>query len=216
MSQSSAISELPNENKGQNNVVLNINEMKNKNPMPSNMGGTPIPQLNMNNSSNVNVGNGNASSMSLSQQDINEIVKGIQTASQQNLTKLPSRDIPMDTTRITTDNTVRPNYVPEPSKVDYIQQEDNLQSLLESKQKEQKHNDRMDVLYDEVQTPLFVTLFIFSFFQLPFFKKLLRKNLSSMFNKDGTDNFSSYILKSSLFGFMFYGLSKVTKYISEI
>ena len=115
MSQSSAISELPNENKGQNNVVLNINEMKNAKPMSANQIGSSIPQLNMNNSSNVNMGNGsvngngNAPSMSLSQQDINEIVKGIQTASQQNLTKLPSRDIPMDTTRITTDNTVRPN-----------------------------------------------------------------------------------------------------------
>jgi len=221
MSQSSAISELPNENKGQNNVVLNINEMKNAKPMSANQIGSSIPQLNMNNSSNVNMGNGsvngngNAPSMSLSQQDINEIVKGIQTASQQNLTKLPSRDIPMDTTRITTDNTVRPNYVPEPTNVDYIQQEDNLQTILESKQKAQKHNDRMNDLYDEVQTPLFVTL-LFFFFQLPFFKKLLRKNLSSMFNKDGTDNFSSYILKSTLFGFMFFGLSKVTKYISEI
>ena len=140
MSQSSAISELPNENKGQNNVVLNINEMKNAKPMSTNQIGSSIPQLNMNNSSNVNMGNGNgnAPSMSLSQQDINEIVKGIQTASQQNLTKLPSRDIPMDTTRITTDNTVRPNYVPEPTNVDYIQQEDNLQSILESKQKAQK------------------------------------------------------------------------------
>jgi hypothetical protein len=215
MNQSSAISELPNENKGQNSVVLNINEMKKTNPIPANQNSSSIPQLNMNNSSNVNVGNGNAPSMSLSQQDINEIVKGIQTASQHNLTKLPSRDIPMDTTRITTDNTVRPNYVPEPTNVDYIQQEDNLLSILESKQKMQKHNDRMNVLYDEVQTPLFVTL-LFFFFQLPFFKKLLRKNLSSLFNKDGTDNFNSYILKSTLFGIMFYGVSKVTKYISEI
>ena len=199
MSESTSISELPNENKGKNNVVLNINELKNTKTVPSAM----------------NSQGGNNSTMSLSQQDINEIVKGIQTASQQNLTTLPSRDIPMDTTQITNDNTVRPNYVPEPKKVDYIQQEDNLQSILEKTQKMQKEKDKMDDLFDEMQTPLFATL-LFFFFQLPFFKKLLRKNLSSMFNKDGTDNFSSYILKSSIFGFMFYGISKVTKYISEI
>lgn len=199
MSESTSISDLPNENKGKNNVVLNINELKNTKTVPSAM----------------NSQGGNNSTMSLSQQDINEIVKGIQTASQQNLTTLPSRDIPMDTTQITNDNTVRPNYVPEPKKVDYIQQEDNLQSILEKTQKMQKEKDKMDDLFDEMQTPLFATL-LFFFFQLPFFKKLLRKNLSSMFNKDGTDNFSSYILKSSIFGFMFYGISKVTKYISEI
>ena len=60
--------------------------------------------------------------LSLDQTTINQIVSGIQQASISGATLLPSRDIPMITTNLSTDPQVQPNYVPLPPKnsIDYI------------------------------------------------------------------------------------------------
>ena len=197
---STSIDSLPNENKGTNNVVLKVKESNQVISQTSNAPiATPAPA---------------AAPNTLSQESINEIVRGIQTASQNNLTALPSRDIPMDTQHITNDNTVRPNYVPETTN-DYIQEENDLQSLLAKNKNKEEHRDRLDHLYDELQTPLFAML-LFFLFQLPFVDKLMVKYIPSAFAKDGNANLSGYILKTVLYGLFFYSLSKTTKFISEI
>ena len=197
---STSIDSLPNENKGTNNVVLKVKESNQVISQTSNAPtAAPAPA---------------AAPNTLSQESINEIVRGIQTASQNNLTALPSRDIPMDTQHITNDNTVRPNYVPEKTK-DYIQEENDLQSLLVKNRNKEEHRDRLDHLYDELQTPLFAML-LFFLFQLPFVDKLMVKYIPSAFAKDGNANLSGYILKTVLYGLFFYSLSKTTKFISEI
>lgn len=197
---STSIDSLPNENKGTNNVVLKVKESNQVISQTSNAPtAVPAPA---------------AAPNTLSQESINEIVRGIQTASQNNLTALPSRDIPMDTQHITNDNTVRPNYVPETTN-DYIQEENDLQSLLVKNRNKEEHRDRLDHLYDELQTPLFAML-LFFLFQLPFVDKLMVKYIPSAFAKDGNANLSGYILKTVLYGLFFYSLSKTTKFISEI
>ena len=75
--------------------------------------------------------------------------------------------------------------------------------------------DELDVLYDELQTPVIVMIFIF-FSQLPIFQKTLAKNLPSLFSRDGNPNFSGYLFKTAIFGIVFYGITKLTKQISEI
>ena len=201
---STSIDNLPNENKGTNNVVLKVKESNKDISQTSNAPvnsvvpmSAPTPAPNM-----------------LSQESINEIVRGIQTASQNNLTALPSRDIPMDTQHITNDNTVRPNYVPETNN-DYIQEENDLQSLLVKNRNKEEHRDRLDNLYDELQNPLFAML-LFFLFQLPFVDKLMVKYIPSAFSKDGNSNLSGYIIKTIMYGLFFYSLSKTTKFISEI
>lgn len=189
---STSIDNLPNENKGQNNVVLKVKE---SNQVISQTGSSSSPNT-------------------LSQESINEIVKGIQSASQNNLTSLPSRDIPMDTQHITNDNTVRPNYVPENNN-DYIEEEHDLQSLLEKNRNKEEHRDRLDHLYDELQNPLFAML-LFFLFQLPFVDKSMVKYIPSAFAKDGNANLSGHLLKTMIYGFIFYLMTKATKYISEI
>ena len=59
--------------------------------------------------------------LSLDQTTISQIVSGLQQASLTGSTQLPSRDIPMSTSGITTDPYVQPNYVPEIARQpDYI------------------------------------------------------------------------------------------------
>ena len=42
------------------------------------------------------------------------------------------------------------------------------------------------------------------------------KNIPSLFSRDGNPSFSGYLFKTVVFGSVFYGLTKLTKQISEI
>ena len=162
----SNINSLPNENTSEN-VVVNINDNK--------------PMANANTTTD------------LSQDTINEIVRGIQVASQQNLTNLPSRDIPMTTDHITNDNTVRPNHIPDTNLENYIDNEEyELNNMYKHNHNKNDNNMHgIEEFYQEFQTPIIIMLLYF-LTQLPFYNKLLFKNLPYMFNKDA--NIDDYLL----------------------
>lgn len=147
--------------------------------------------------------------------DVNKIVSGIQNASAANMTSLPSRDIPMMTHPHTQDKQSRPNYVPQPSRpVDYIRQHDSIQSMIQKDRKKQVKEDRMDQIYEELQTPVFVMI-LFLLFQLPFLQKILYKQFPALFSSDGYVHFGGYIFKTLLFGSIFYLIQKGTLYLSH-
>ena len=153
-------------------------------------------------------------SAELSSKTINQIVSGIQHASQAGLTRLPSRDIPMNTNRLVQDPQVKPNYVPKAENKDYIAQHDSYASLLKAKKNAAVSQTRLDNIYDELQLPLMVTVLYF-FLQMPYFTKLLSRQLPSLFLKDGSLTFGGYITKSLIFGSLFFGINKLTRYLSE-
>ena len=149
----------------------------------------------------------------LSQQSINQIVAGLQQA--QGATGLPSRDLPTNSGHITQDEQIQPNYIPKPENTNYIENDQEFETLIEQSKNKKVEQDRLDVLYDELQTPVIVMI-LFFFFQLPIFQKTLSKNLPSLFSRDGNPSFSGYLFKTAAFGAVFYGLTKLTKQISEI
>ena len=151
----------------------------------------------------------------LSQSTLNQIVSGIQTASETNMTQLPSRDIPMPTHNHTQDPQIKPNYIPPPTKEDYIQDHDSLHSMVTMSQKKNVQQDRLDAIYEEAQTPIFVMI-LFLIFQLPAFQRMLRRYIPAIFSKDGGPNFSGYLFKTLLFGGSFYLVQKGTKYLSQL
>jgi hypothetical protein len=150
----------------------------------------------------------------LSQDDINKIITGIQTASQHNLTTLPSRDIPMNTFTQVTDNQIQPNYIPE-NKTDYIKNEDNAQSIYEKHLAKEKNKIKQDEIYDQLQTPLMISI-LFLIFQLPIFNKTLFKYLPSLFLKDGSTGSNGHLFKSVLFGGVYFFIMKLINYLSDI
>jgi hypothetical protein len=199
MSDSTSISSLPS-----NNVKLTTTET----PVQSTTSQSPPLQQ--------QPGNAQASSITeLSSKAINDIVSGIQAAAQNGMTSLQSRDIPSTTPHLTQDDAVKPNYVPKPSNKDYIEEHDSYQSLIEKNQNNVQHKDKMNNIYDEIQNPL-MGMILFFFFQMPYFTKLLKKQLPSLFNKDGLHNFSGHLFKASLFGFAFFGITKVSNYLSDM
>jgi hypothetical protein len=199
MSDSTSISNLPS-----NNVKLTTTET----PVQSTTSQSPPLQQ--------QPGNAQASSITeLSSKAINDIVSGIQAAAQNGMTSLQSRDIPSTTPHLTQDDAVKPNYVPKPSNKDYIEEHDSYQSLIEKNQNNVQHKDKMNNIYDEIQNPL-MGMILFFFFQMPYFTKLLKKQLTSLFKKEGLHNFSGNLFKASLFGFAFFGITKVSNYLSDM
>ena len=151
----------------------------------------------------------------LSSDSINKIITGIQQASSTGMTSLPTSHIPMQTQQITQDPQIQPNYIPPPTKTDYIDQHDTMHSLIAQNKNTQKEQDRLDLLYNELQMPVIVMV-LFFVFQMPFFQKKFKKIFPSLFLVDGNHNLSGYLMKTALFGGLFYGINKATNYLSEV
>ena len=47
--------------------------------------------------------------------------------------------------------------------------------------------------------------------QLPYIQKIFIRNFPSLFNRDGFHTLSGYLVQTSLFGIMFYGLKFAVK-----
>ena len=148
-------------------------------------------------------------SLSLDQSTISQIVNGLQQASVAGATMLPSRDISQNTQSLTQDAYVKPNYVPPPNNVDYIN--DNDAELYISKfQREEQIKNSLDSAYDEFQTPLLLAILYF-LFQLPIVKKTMFKYIPFLCHNDGNYNLNGLIFASAMFGFLYYSLSKTMR-----
>ena len=152
-SDSTSIDELPGGNnvEQQNRVVLEKTEMQgNSNQQP------PLAQT------------------ELSSDSINKIISGLQQASSTGMTQLPTSHIPMQTHQHMQDPQIQPNYVPPPppQKTDYIDQHDTIESLMQQNKNTKQEQDKLDLLYSELQMPIIV-MALFFVFQMPFLQRNL-------------------------------------------
>lgn len=189
MTDTTSILDLPTDPAGGgNNISLSIQENNNS------------PQSNNNISQN---------SFSLDQTTINQIVSGLQQASTTGITQLPSRDIPQNTSNISQDPQIQPNYIPPPvNKSDYIKEYESNEDIINNYNKSHKNSNSLDETYNEIQIPLLLAVLYF-LFQLPIFKKSLFYYLPMIFSKDGNYNINGFIFTSCLFGLLFYILNKI-------
>ena len=154
-------------------------------------------------------GQGQGQNMSLDQTTINQIVNGLQKASMNGATQLPSRDIPIMTNVHTQDEEVQPNYIPTPkTKNDYIEEEYDSEEVIDNYNKNVQMSSSLDKTYTELQTPLLLSL-LFFLFQLPIIKKFLFVYVPGIFFKDGNYNLYGYFFTSFLFGFAYYFLNRL-------
>lgn len=187
------ISVLPNEVSQKNNVVMQVSDK-----VEQNVANTMQKH----------------STTELSQDSIHQIVQGLQQA--HGGTSLPSRDIQQNTQHIVQDEQIKPNFVPQSENNQYIEEESTtMENMLKENQRKKQHVDRLDSLYEELQTPL-LTSVLFFIFQLPYFQKNFIKYAPSLFSRDGNYNFTGYMVKTFMFGVSVYGLSKLTKTLSDI
>ena len=147
------------------------------------------------------------------QTTINQIVNGLQQANLAGVTQLPSRDIPMTTSRLSADPQVMPNYVPPPppQNIDYIKNYEQTNDMINNYNRGKQMNDSLDDMYNEIQTPVLLAVLYF-LFQLPFFKRFLFTYIPFLFSNDGNYNINGYLFTSVLFGVLFHFLMKTTSY----
>jgi hypothetical protein len=141
------------------------------------------------------------------QNNYNEMINQLQKATMAGATGLPSRDIPINPTAVNNDTQIKPNFIPEPQNTDYITNSQTPEDLVTQNNKKLNSLDSLDVFYNEFQLPLLVSILYF-LFQLPIFRKTLKKTLPSLFGNDANPNFYGYLFNSVLFASIFYVLVK--------
>ena len=193
MSDSTNILDLPTDPAGGGNVSNNIS-----------ISSSEIKQPSQNNSG-----------ISLDQTTISQIVNGLQQASITGSTQLPSRDIPMSTSGITTDPYVQPNYIPQiTEQPDYIKNYETNEEMINNYNRISQNNNSLDEMYGEIQTPLLLAVLYF-LFQLPFFRKNLFTYFPILFSIDGNLNINGFLFTSILFGLLFYMINKITTHFGK-
>ena len=143
----------------------------------------------------------------------NELISQLQKANMSGVTTLPSRDIPIDTLKINNDVEIKPNYIPNTEKTDFVENYETTQDLISKNNNKQNNLDNLDKFYNEFQLPLLVSVLYF-LFQLPIFKKNIKKLFPLLFNPDANPNFYGHLFNSSLFALVFYILVKIINNIS--
>jgi len=133
--------------------------------------------------------------------------------------RLPSRNIPQDTVQYSNDDQIQPNYIPRHNvERDYVKDQYDMteQNLKEYEQKKLQLS-YWDRVFTDFQTPIFIAI-IFFFFQLPIINTIIFKRFSflSLYNEDGNFNMMGLIFKSTLFGSLYYIVSRFTTFISEL
>ena len=151
--------------------------------------------------------------VALDENTISQIVSGLQRASVNGATLLPSRDMPIMTTNISNDAQVQPNYIP-PTQNDYIKHQEENEDIAMNYNKRMDTNNTLDDMYNELQTPLLLMVLYF-LFQLRFYRKLLFTYLPILFSKDGNININGLFFNSILFAFAYYGLNKSAEMFSR-
>jgi hypothetical protein len=169
---------------------------------------TVVQQSNMNTNTNA---------VSLDQTTISQIVNGLQQASVTGATQLPSRDIPMNTSNLTHDVNIQPNFIPPPPtqhKEDYIKNYQETSEIINDYNYNLENSNRLDDLYNEIQVPILLAVLYF-LFQLPVFRKYLFSYFPILFSKDGNLNINGYLFMSALFGILYYLLNKINMHFGK-
>lgn len=196
MSESTSILDLPTDPIGGGNITNNISLTATENNIVQPLTPNQIPSSN---------------GLSLDQSTISQIVNGLQQASITGITQLSSRDIPMNTTNISNDPQIQPNYVPSPvNNNDYIKNYQQTGDIIDHYDTNMARQHSIDEMYNEIQTPLLLVVLYF-LFQLPFVKKHLYSYFPVLFSKDGNFNINGLLFTSILFGLLFYILNKITQ-----
>lgn len=202
-----SISELPSVNQTSNNITLTQNEVQQQMPqqMPKQM-----PQQDMQSYQPIPL-ESTPTQQNDSAANINSV---LERARETGSLALPSRDIPMDTSRITQDNQALPDYIPT-KKADYIDELVDIEELQDRRRRERNKDDSLEEVYRELQVPIFIGI-LFFLFNLPITNKYFHQYFTFGHNESGSLNLQGYLVKSFLFACIYYILNVFMVKLSNI
>ena len=184
-------------------------------------------------SPNIGGGGGGDSMMSHGPTQIpgnvmNEVMQGVQRASANGMTMIPTRDIPMNPNSFTHDDQARPNYVPDPRSVhfqdgagggggggaDYIKDYESMESIVRANARQSNQLDTIEAIYYDIQMPILVGVMYF-IFQMPVFRAQLLHFLPSLFGEDGNFKMIGLTATSAMFALVFFIIMKLLNKLGE-
>ena len=153
---------------------------------------------------------------------MNEVMQGVQRASANGMTMIPTRDIPMNPNTFTHDDQARPNYVPDPRSVhfqdgggaDYIKDYQSMESIVRANARQSNQLDTIEAIYYDIQMPILVGVMYF-IFQMPVFRAQLLHFLPSLFGEDGNFKIMGLTATSAMFALVFFIIMKLLNKLGE-
>lgn len=136
--------------------------------------------------------------------------------------RLPSRDIRIEQSDYTNDDEIKANYIPKPQNImSYLNEYDETDKNDETAKviKHKKHKKRVrfaDEIFVQLQIP-FLLAIIYYIFQMETVNIMLKKVIEKfvkIHNEDGTASIYENIVKSVLFGIVFFAITKAETYFT--
>ena len=153
---------------------------------------------------------------------MNEVLQGVQRASANGMTMIPTRDIPMNPNSFTHDDQARPNYIPQKSVhfqdeeggVDYIKDHTSMENIVRANTRQSNQIDTLEAIYYDLQMPILIGVLYF-IFQMPVFRAQLLRFLPSLFAEDGNFNITGLTATSVMFAGTFFVITLSFKKLGE-
>jgi hypothetical protein len=152
---------------------------------------------------------------------MNEVMQGVQRASANGMTMIPTRDIPMNPNSFTHDDQARPNYVPHPKSVhfsndgdDYIKDHTSMESIVRANARQSNQLDTLEAIYYDIQMPVLVGVMYF-IFQMPIFRAQLLHFFPSLFGEDGNFKMIGLTATSAMFAGILFVIMKLLNKLGE-
>jgi hypothetical protein len=154
---------------------------------------------------------------------MNEVIQGVQRASANGMTMIPTRDIPMNPNSYTHDDQSRPNYVPQPKSVhfaddgngrDYIKHHESMENIVRVNARQSNQLDTLEAIYYDLQMPILIGVLYF-IFQMPVFRAQLLHFLPSLFGEDGNFKIIGLTATSGMFAATFFVIMKIFNKLGE-
>jgi len=158
---------------------------------------------------------------------MNEVMQGVQRASANGMTMIPTRDIPMNPNSFTHDDQARPNYVPQPKSVhfadggsggggdfDYIKDHTSMESIVRANARQSNQLDTIEAIYYDIQIPVLVGVMYF-IFQMPVFRAQLLHFLPTLFGEDGNFKMIGLTATSAMFAVLLFIIMKLLNKLGE-
>lgn len=145
--------------------------------------------------------------------DMNEFVSGIQKASASGALSLQHRDVPLDQTSVTRDESVKPNFVPTSTTSDYITEHQTSEEIIRQNAKKQEAESTIDRLAAELGVPVMIAALYFMY-QLPVVRRTFLKTFPMCYGANGNLNLSGYVVNSVIFGAIIFGSHKIVQQLS--
>lgn len=122
---------------------------------------------------------------------------------------LPSRDIPQMTHRH--DVRANPTHIPKQNVQKYIHNQETPECMINNKRMEHNRQVTTDTIFEQMQLPVMVGILYF-LFSLPVVNNWFLKTFKDSFYPDGDMKFAGFVIKSTVFASLYYGLTYAIQY----